>query len=583
MTRPKTSLLLLAALACAAAFAGLGWDTPSAARAARVLSPAWDRARLFDALTSGWNDIYDKSAGATPLAAEAAGKYSTHLKGEFRADFRNAPPPPELYNSYRSMLIRSRYPDEALPLSDLARMNPAKLDFRPPSFLYGGGYIYPLGAYYAALSLTGAIDRVPLRRALEAPGILGRIYLAGRALSALALLGICVLAALIAARLCPGYPPAAAAAAVLSLPSVVVYSHYLTPHLWAALWGLTSVYCALLAVPGLRLRPLLASAACLALAAGSYWSALHAAVLVFPVLFSRGAADLDKGGLKRLLYACLAGLAVFFALNPYLPFNWGSAVYEVFPGGSTPWTGPVAGTAGFLSGVMPGLAGPVMALLIPAGCLWGLFFSGSPLLRNLSAGTLVFIIPAAMSVTPDFPSGIRRFFPWLITGGLIGTVFLLRLLARLSAPWRAAALAAALAPGLVMSGVYLAGFTDASGPRSTFYRMADKLDSMPAGQTLGMTDFPQPVSMPAFRLDRWKVQLADPATLNSADYKNPPDYLLVTFDGKPALAGLLKARYDLEAGFYPRGVPGFAPDVLLCAANPPLELYKLRSGKAAKP
>jgi hypothetical protein len=569
--------ILLGLSACAAAFYGLDWDLPSAARTGRMLAPAWDKTVLFDRLASGWQDIYAKSAGSTPLQAEAAGRYSTHLEGWFLAEPGNGLPPQDLYNSYRSMLIRSRYADESLPLSDLARMKPAALDLRPPSFLYGGGYIYSLGAYFAALTLPGVLERLPLRQALEKPQALARIYLAGRAVSAAALIGICLLAALITAKLSPSCPQAAAFAAVLSLPSVVIYSHYLTPHLWAAFWGLLSLYFALSAVPGLRLRPLIGSAVSLAMAAGSYWSALHAAALVFPVLFSGGRSDLDRAALKRLLAACLAGAAVFLAVNPYLLPNWSAAVFEVFPGGSSPWAGTASGTAGFLLRTVPAVAGPAMLLLVPAGCVWALL-RGTPAMRSLSIGLLILLVPVAMAVPHGFAAGIRRFFPWLVSGAVLGIIFLWQALEKLPAFWRGAMLAAALAPGLLMSGAYLAAFSDASGAGSTYRRMADTLDSMPAGAELGMTDFPQPAYMPAFRLDRWKLKFADERTLAAAGAKDLPRYLLVNFESKPGLSGLIAEHYDLFAGFYPRAARWFTPDPALCAANPPLELYRLRKG-----
>ncbi len=575
MKSKNVILAVLAAAACAAAFSGLGWDAPSDARAARLLSPAWDRATLFERLSSGWQDIYKKSEGSTPLAAEAAGKYTTNLSGEFQTDFASPLPPPELDNSYRSMLIRSRYPDEALPLSDLARMKPAELNFRPPSFLYGGGYIYPLGAYYLGLSVTGAIKRLSLRSVMENPDALGRIYLAGRLVSALSLLGICVLALLIARRLAPGCPEAAAFAAVLAMPSVVIYSHYLTPHLWAACWGLASIYFALCALPRLNLKPLLLSAACLGLSAGSYWSALHTAFFVLAIMISPGWSGLDRGAIKRILLAAVAAAAVFFILNPYLPFNWAAAVYEVFPGGSSPWGFSNSGLYPFFLKTLPQTIGPSLAILFPVGCLWGIF-SGDRVLRNLSAAVLIFALPAAKAIPPDFPSGVRRFFPWLVTGAVIGAVFLGWVASRLPKRVRAAAVALVLAPGLLMSLAYALTFVDAAGPRSTFYRMADKLDSMTAGHTLGMLNFPQPAYMPAFRLDRWKLRLADSGTLQTEKRDKLPEYLLINFDQKPRVSVFLRNSYELYEAYYPRKILGFSPDPFLSSANPPMELFRLK-------
>lgn len=570
----KLTLAALAAAALVFAAAGLGWDLPSDARASRMLAPQWNRVEFFDKLASGWEEIYKQAAGTTPLAAEAAGKYSTRLKGSFNTDFKAPLPEPELWNSYRSMLIRSRYPDEALPLSDLARMKPAKLDLRPPSFLYGGGYLYPLGAYYFALSKAGAVKPLTLRATLEKPDTLGRIYLAGRLMSAASFAGICLLVFLIARRLEISLAYAAYAAA-LTLPALGIHARYLTPHLWAAFWALSAVYFSLRSLPALELKPLLAAGACLGLAAGSYWSAAHASVFILAVLLSPGGETPRPAALKRIAQAAGLAAAVFLALNPYLPFNWAEAAYEFFPGG--PSSGPAAETGLYIlfAKILPVTLGPVFAVLVPAGCLWGIF-SGRPLLSYLSAATLLLAFPISATINADFPSGVRRFYPWLLTGVMIGIIFLGRITVKLKPALRAGIFSLALAPGLVMSAAYALLFIDAAGPRSTFYRMADKLDSMPAGGALGMMEFPQPAYMPAFRLDRWRLRLADEAALRAMAAGERPEYLLLNFNQKNGLSGFLTANYELHTGFHPRAVLGFIPDPLLCAANPPLELYKVK-------
>jgi len=574
---PSLKHAVLFAAALAAGTAGLSWDLPSEERAARVLAPAWDKAALFDRLAGGWEEIYKKAEGSSPLEAEAAGKYSTRLKGRFSTDFKAPLPEPELWNSYRSMLIRSRYPDESFPLSALARMKPGELNFRPPSFIYGGGYLYPLGAYYFSLSKLGLVEPLPLRAALERTGTLGGVYLAGRLLSALSFAAVCLLVFMITRELEPGAAPYAAFAAALTLPALAIHARYLTPHLWAAAWGLGAVYFCLRALPDFALRPLLAAGACFGLAAGSYWSAAHTGLFMLAVLLSPGRAALRKENLKKLAGAAAAAAAVFLALNPYLPFSLAEAAREFAPPAGQPGLPAQAGPWVMLTRVFPAALGPAFALLVPAGCLWGLF-SGRPPLRNLALAALLFALPASFTLYPEFSSGVRRFFPWLLLGEVLAVLFVARLTARLRPAARTAAFAAALAPGLLGSAAYTVSFIDSAGDRSTFRRMADRLDSMPGGATLGLTEFPQPAYMPAFRLDRWRLRLADDKTLPGLPPGELPEYLLLTFDQKPPLAGFLTREYALEQGYYPRALPGFNPDPYLCAANPPLELYRRKKG-----
>lgn len=576
--KDRLLLPLLAAAAFALAAAGSGWDLPSRERAERLLAPGWDRAALFDGLAGGWEGIYKRAEGSTPLAAETAGKYSTRLKGTFSEDFKGRLPAPELWNSYRSMLIRSGYPDEALPLSDLARMKPAELQFRPPSFIYGGGYLYPLGAYYFALSKARLAEPLPLRAALERPETLGRIYRAGRLLSAAAFSAVCLLVFLLARELQPSAAPFAWAAA-LTLPLFGIHGRYLTPHLWACAWGLAGLYFSLRSLPELRRVPLLAAGACLGAAAGSYWSAAHAAFLALAVLLSPGRDALRPAALKNLGLAALAGAAVFLLLNPYLPFNLAEAAAEFTPGGASALPASGNNPAALLLSVLPASAGPAFALLLPAGCLWGLF-SGRPALRNLSAAALLLAIPISATVTPDFPSGLRRFFPWLAAGALCGALLVDRLTRALKPALRLAAMAAALAPGLLMSAAYALSFSDGAGPGSAYRLMARRLDSLPAGATLGLTEFPQPAYYPAFAFHRWRLRLAEPQALAALPRAALPDYLLVYYQHKPALAGLLASAYDPDSVFAPRPVAGFRPSTLVGGGNPPAELYRLKKEAA---
>ena len=60
MDLKKNPLAVLAPLALLAALAGVNWGLPGADKAARELPAQWNSPAFFDALTSGWQNIYDK-------------------------------------------------------------------------------------------------------------------------------------------------------------------------------------------------------------------------------------------------------------------------------------------------------------------------------------------------------------------------------------------------------------------------------------------------------------------------------------------------------------------------------------------
>lgn len=565
--------LFLAALCLG--LAGINWDRPSSARAERVLSPDWDRAGLFNALTSGWQDIYDRSRGSTPVLAEIEGKYSTRLKGTAKADPGKGLPPGFLLNSYRSMLIRSRYPDESLPLSDLAQMKPAKLDFRPPSFLYGGGYLYPLGAWYFALSKTGAVKRLPMRGMLEDPDALGRIFTAGRIISALAFAGICCLCFLLAGELSGAAAGTLAFAAAMTAPLFLAHAHLLTPHLWSAFWGLASVLLLMKGLPELNAGLLAFSGACLGLSAGSYWSQFHAAVFHAALLFSAGTGPFRTKQALRLLLVPAAAAAVFLLLNPYLPGDWRLAVKEMFP--SSPLPASYARSLAALFGsVLPKSVGLSCTLAIVCGYIWGLL-SRKPAVRWLAAACVVMALLAALVVPADFPAGVRRFFPWLAISLLLAALAVHSAISKMSSMLLKAALAAAfLLPGFAMSYVYTLNFVRADSADATFSRMAGELDSMKPDGRLGLLEFPQPAYTPHFRLDRWPLLFTTDEALAGLDRGELPRYLLVTAYQKPGVQNVLDEKYGLVSGFYPASALAFSPDPLISPANAAIELYALK-------
>ena len=49
-------------------------------------------------------------------------------------------------------------PDEHLSIMALRRIRPARFDFNPDLFQYGGAFLYPLGLYYFALAKLGVIE-----------------------------------------------------------------------------------------------------------------------------------------------------------------------------------------------------------------------------------------------------------------------------------------------------------------------------------------------------------------------------------------------------------------------------------------
>ncbi|HNW43895.1 MAG TPA: hypothetical protein PKI19_05270 [Elusimicrobiales bacterium] len=575
MDSKKTILAALAGIALAAALTGIRWGLPDSGKAAKLFAPQWKSGVFFDALSSGWQDIYDKARGSTPLLAETDGKYSAHLDKAVRVDFTGALPPKELHNSYRSMLIRSQYADESLPLSDLAQMKPERLDFKPPSFLYGGGYLYPLGAYYLALSKLGLIQRLPLRRLLENPDAMNGIYAAGRCLSALAFAGLCCLCFLIAGRLATTRAGTFAFIFALTAPLPLVHAHFMTPHLWAAFWGLLSVYTLLRGMPAPGLRTMLLSGICLGISAGSYWSQLHVLIFLAAVALSAGGAFFRREFLFRICALAGAGALTFLLLNPYLLISGKTALREIIMGTPPREYSYWANLRSLLTNTLPGTLGLPCTLAVAGGYVAGLL-SPKPVARMLTAACVIMFFLSATTIPADFSAGVRRFFPWLLLSLVPAGLFVDSLFSRTPRLLRLPLLLIVFLPGALLAAAYEVNFNLAASPASAFSRMGAMLDAMKPEGRLGLLEFPQPSCAPHFRLDRWPLLLATPEEMPKLAAKDLPLYLLVTFHQKYGVGKLLEERYALVRGFYPARVAGAGVDLAVGNINAQLELYRLK-------
>lgn len=558
-----------------AALIGITWGLPGSGKKDRVLPARWNSPVFFDALASGWQDIYDRSRGSTPLLAETDGKYSTLLVNAAKVDFTGALPPGKLHNSYRSMIIRSQHPDEALPLSDLAQMKPEELNFRPPSFLYGGGYLYPLGAYFLVLSKLTVLQRLSLRKTLENPDSLARIYTAGRFLSALAFAGICCLCFLTADKLAGPGAGALAFLFALTAPLPLVHAHFMTPHLWSAFWGLLSVFFLLRAMPSPGFRDMILSGIFLGASAGSYWSQLHVLVFLAAILLSPGRAFFRRGPLLRAGALACAGALTFLLLNPYILGGWKLALREMAPG-----PGPLhftyrANLAALFTTAFPAALGLPCTLAIAGGCVHGLLSKNS-VTRALAAACIAMFFLSAAVIPADFPAGVRRFFPWLMLSLVLAGIALNRLAGAMPRLLKIPLFLLCFLPGAVMSLAYGLNFARAASAGATFSRMGAELDALKPEGRLGLLEFPQPCSAPHFRLDRWPLLLVTPAELAGLADKDLPAYLLVTFQQKRGVLKVLEEKYALARGFYPERVLWFDIDPAIGPANGPIELYRLK-------
>lgn len=152
---------------CGLVLWGLGWGVPSRERARLEGAAGTARALTPEIIQQSW-----KIWGSRGRRGELADAY-----------------PRNLFNP-----IRSFHPDEYQVFKSLSNMRPGQLDFDPKSYIYPSLHTYLVGATVGACSALGIVKlERDVRYYFDHPDDMGRMYLAGRALSLLAAVGALLL------------------------------------------------------------------------------------------------------------------------------------------------------------------------------------------------------------------------------------------------------------------------------------------------------------------------------------------------------------------------------------------------------
>lgn len=492
-------------------------------------------------------------------------------------------PPPNLLNSYRSLLLQSENPDEKKSFIILGRMRPWRLGFEPLYVFYGGAYIYPLGAFLAAASLTGAVALVPsMEHYLMRPDDMGALYLAGRLFIVLFHLGALWLLYDIGRKVTSARAGLWGAALYALAPVVAVNTHLLKPHPYAAFWILAALRQALLARRSGAGRDYLLMGAFCGMALGSSFT--YGLFCVIPALVwlerrLSGAATRAETGRAA---ACLAAAAAVFAItNPYfaaspLRYAW-DLTYYAPEGGS--WT--LSSLVSLLGEGWAGAVGPVAYACTGAGFLAALRRGGETrrlawMLAALFA--LLWLLFGRFYAFGLSGGGIRYYYPLIGLGCVLAGDFLARLSERRPA-LAGALLAAALLDGGLRSGVYLENMRRGAGAASTRRQAADWIEAnVPAGSTIGLTRYPEPAHTPPFRYDRYTLVIFDrPERLDAAGL---PGHVVAAEENRRPFEEWAGGRYRLAGSFLPVNLGWARPTDPQFYANAGIFVYE-RKGPAA--
>ena len=573
---------LLAGLALALGLCGLRWGLPSRGRLERVLPPGLDTPEFQGELVRSWSRMHE-SFGPDIMLSPAS--WPSGITGVQRVVPGWTRPPAILENSVRSFYVRSAHEDEQTFLIVLSRMRPWRLELNPHLFIYGGGYIYSLGAWLAA---GAALHLAPLHRSLAPyladPAGMASLYFVGRLFSVACYLGCGLLLLRIGRRHLGAEAGIFAALFFLLSPGVVVHAHVQKPHMFWALLVLWTLDLSLGLLDAGGFAAYGAAGAASGLAVGTFLPAWPACLVVgFACALRIGALRKPAAAeLKGLAVAAASSVAAFFATNPYWILDWKTVHAEIkVVAGASVFN--AAHPLTFLLRTLPdAVTWPILALIAAGGAL--AFWRGR---REAKLWLCVFAFLAGLAMMSTIGGAtvglVRYFLGFLAVGLLLAGRAAADLVRRESSrrPWLLAALALVVA-NLALSGTtYAYNFQADAGDRSTHVQSGAWIEAhVPPGSSIGMLRLPQPSNAPYFRYDRYDLRFVESAELFAAlPPAELPLYLAVTspdYDDRPAMAPNL-SRYELAAAFdRPRLVPWIRINPTATTADPLIEIYRLK-------
>jgi len=449
--------------------------------------------------------------------------------------------------------------DEVDNIIALARIKPAQGQFDPKFYQYGGAFLYPLGAWYFALSKLGMVDVAPLDQLLAHPQTMDRVWIAGRTFVVTAFAASAFLLFLMLLEVASTPVALTALAIYLFCPASIMFSEVIKPHWYALIWinGALLIVVRAFTRGQLTLASEFLLAAALGLAVGSVVTNSLMAVLIWcalALLAIRGKARL----IALIRVPAIAGF-VFFLTNPYYFLNWQAAQVERAAAGAwfNPSLDPATLLMFFYNSLFSGF-GIVLTVLMLAAMVWHLL-RGPNGIRFLVLAIAMPILAIAILTTSIATWSVNfRYIPYVLPAALL----LLAL-----AKWRHQGLTiglCALATLAQAAPLKLAYFDENSDTNSTRRSAAAWIDqNIPKSDAICVgTETLVPYDVPPFRFDQYKI--------NSPDCR-----WLVQIERQPR-AVLPIPQYGIAKRFVPRLSPQVYP-LVWEHINPQITVYRKNS------
>ena len=416
--------------------------------------------------------------------------------------------------------IYSVMPDDIVSIMALARIKPAALRLDPGFYLYGGGFIYPLGAWYLGAKTLGAVEPGNVAQLLAAPDRMDAVFTTGRFFVLLAFVGSALLLWAALARLTKPGIAALCLGLYLTVPASVLFSLHIKPHWYAMLWANLAIFGTIAIFTkrraGIWTLVLIGAGTGLAVGSASSFAPLSIAIWLALV----GAVANGFAPRRSLVVVPAVAALVFLATNPYVILNWSSFQAER-AAIAKDWfvlDPALSDLPGFIANsFFPGV-GLALGLLVLGVVVLRLVRPGGPGERPLAIGLLTVICVVALLTGAMQSWNINlRYAPYFLSGALI-------LLALSDIRWKGPILGTALALTIAQAAPLWLAFGDENSPKhSTRLRAATWIArNIPANAAISLgTRTPGPYDVPPIELNRYRIT------------HKAPEFLIITHPAHP--------------------------------------------------
>lgn len=338
ISRENYKLILLMIFTFATAASGIRWGLPSRARTELVLPENLRGRECYELMAKTRSGIYEKvSDNPSAYAGRMSGVKvydegvtritEAQPDGTLALDAKNGKIPHEILLAMNAFLLRTNHPHEQDILSAIAKMRPAKFDFNPRFFRYGGSYIYPIAAMYAVAAKVGYLKISPDITFYHArPNEIAKFYVIGRLLSCFAATMFILLIYLITKNIYDRKTAIVAALFSSIIPITLVDANIMRTQPYAAAWALLFIYFVTRIYSSSEKKYFWLAGASLGMAIGASINAF------IYILFLPAALYLKKDFygtrhkkitdiVKAVALVSSVSLAVFLLTNPYLIFS----------------------------------------------------------------------------------------------------------------------------------------------------------------------------------------------------------------------------------------------------------------------